>query len=193
MRKITLFFILTYFIFSFESIAQESYSSAKPFDNFSLGLGIGLDHGGFGANFLVYPQQNFGLFIGAGYALAGLGINGGIKVRILSKNPRAVIHPYAVAMYGYNAAVYITNGQQYNKLFYGPTVGLGIDALSNKPAAVGYWSFAILVPFRSPDVQNYINSLQTNYGVSFANNLIPIGISIGYKFVLHRSTYNRGG
>jgi hypothetical protein len=187
MRKIVLFFLLTFLSFSYKSTAQETDPSAKPYDNVSLGLGFGLDHGGFGTNFLVYPQKNVGLFIGAGYAIAGLGVNGGIKVRILPKNPRAVIHPYLVAMYGYNAAVYITNGQQYDKLFYGPTVGLGIDAHSNRPGAIGYWSFAILVPFRSPDVQNYINSLQTNYGVSFANSLIPIGISIGYKFVIHRS------
>jgi len=34
-------------------------------------------------------------------------------------------------------------------------------------------------------VDNYINELQNNYGVSFNNNLLPITFSIGYKFVFN--------
>jgi hypothetical protein len=87
-------------------------------------------------------------------------------------------------MYGYNAAVAVANAQEYNKLFYGPSIGAGLDIgrlVKNK----GYLSLAILIPIRSPDVDNYINELQNNYGVSFNNNLLPITFSIGYKFVFN--------
>jgi hypothetical protein len=183
MRKLTISCLITLLVFSRPSRAQQADSSSAKNDVISFGLGIGLDHGGFGANLIFYPQKNIGLFAGGGVALAGFGFNGGIKLRLLPKGGSSAVHPYVEAMYGYNAAIYISDGPQYNKLFYGPTLGIGIDTHSKKPGTRGYWSFALLIPIRSPDVQNYINSLQ-NDGVSFSNNLIPIGFSIGYKFIL---------
>ncbi len=86
-------------------------------------------------------------------------------------------------MYGYNAAIAVSNATEYNKLFYGPTFGFGIDYRSSKES-IGYWSFAILVPIRSSDVDNYIDDLKTNHGATFSSSLSPIGISLGYRFIL---------
>ena len=47
-----------------------------------LGLGAGLDYGGFGGSILFYPQRNFGFFAGAAYAIAGLGFNAGAKLSL---------------------------------------------------------------------------------------------------------------
>jgi len=161
------------------SRAQKSEKAPVPYDRFSVGIGAGFDYGGFGFNVTGYPQKNIGLFAGAGYAIAGLGFNGGIKYRIL---PGKMFSPYIVGMYGYNAAVAVTNSPSYNKLFYGPSAGAGLDLFSRTGS--GYFSLAILVPFRSPDVNNYINELKNIYGVTFNNTLWPVGISVGYRFII---------
>ncbi len=88
-------------------------------------------------------------------------------------------------MYGYNAAVAVTDappGSNFNKVFYGPSAAVGVDLKTRN--GNGYWSLALTIPFRSPDVDNYINDLQTNDGVSFSNKPLPIGFSVGYRFIL---------
>ena len=165
------------------SFAQDSSSVNVDYDRVSIGLGFGFDYGGLGGNFTVYPQKNIGLFAGAGYAFAGLGYNVGVKLRL---TPKRLFTPFFTAMYGYNAAIVVSNSSNLSfdnlsKLFYGPSVGIGFDLGSIKK---GYLSVAILVPFRSADVDNYINQLKTNDGVQFKNNLLPVAFSIGYRFVL---------
>src|SRR5208283_3104239 len=92
----------------------------------SIGVGLGLDYGGIGAHFLYYPQKNLGLFVGLGDAIAGIGYNVGLKLKFLADHNNTV-SPYLIGMYGYYAAIDITNATQYNKLFYGPTIGFGLD------------------------------------------------------------------
>ena len=147
-----------------------------------MGIGYGQDYGGLGVNLTVYPQENVGFFGGFGYALAGFGYNAGIKLRLLPNQGKSMFRPFVEGMYGYNAAIVITNATQYNKLFYGPTVGAGVDAGSLR-ARHGYFSMAILVPIRNPDAQNYIDGLQA-MGVDFHTNLLPISVSFGYKWIV---------
>jgi|GEM_PF-637344 len=142
----------------------------------SLGFGAGLDYGGFGANLLMYPHDNLGVFIGAGYAIAGFGTNGGVKIRL---NNGTKTRGYVLGMYGYNAAISVSSTTTYNKLFYGPTVGAGIDL---KPGLSGHWSMGVLVPFRNSDVDEYINFLKSQ-GARFKNVLLPITLTVGFRFV----------
>jgi hypothetical protein len=152
-----------------------------PADIFTLGFGFGLDYGGLGVNATVYPQKNIGIFGGVGYALAGAGYNVGVKLRLLPNHGYSRVRPFLEGMYGYNAAVVVSNAPQYNKLYYGPSVGAGVDiGLRNGKTS---FSLAILVPIRSPDVNNYINELQNNYGVTFGN-LSPVDFSFGFKISL---------
>ena len=164
-------------------MSQVKDSTEIKTDKLSLGLGIGLDYGGFGANLVFYPSTHFGLFIGGGYALNGLGVNGGVKYRFISSRPTARINPFLVAMYGYNTAIIVKDATEYNKTFYGATVGIGID-LRQKPYRRGYWTFAILVPIRGSEVNDYIDHLESSHGIKFENALMPIGLSIGYRLVL---------
>ncbi|MBN2638058.1 MAG: hypothetical protein JXR65_03105 [Bacteroidales bacterium] len=152
-------------------------------DKLSVGLGLGMNFGGIGGNFMLYPQKNVGLFVGAGYAYAGVGLNAGVKVRFPKKNKFEHMTPYLLAMYGYNAAIHVTNATEYDKFFYGPTVGFGFDWKSHEKAR-GYWTAAILVPVRSADVQTYMDDLKNNHGVEFKSDLFPVAISIGYRIVL---------
>jgi hypothetical protein len=166
------------------SMAQKNVLDSRKPDIVNFGPGLGFDYGGIGVNLMVYPQKNIGIFLGGGYAIAGFGYNAGIKLR-LSPDRASVVNPFFTAMYGYNAAVAISGSSQFDKLFYGPTLGAGIDLRSKKTFSKGYLSLAIMVPIRNSDAQNYIDLLKNQYGASFTSNLIPIGFSVGYKFILN--------
>jgi hypothetical protein len=153
-------------------------------DKVSLGAGLGMDFGGLGVNLLVYPHRNIGLFGCVGYAMAGTGYNIGTKIRFVSENTKSKATFYGLAMYGYNAAIAVTNATEYNKLFYGPTLGFGFDYKSH-PSKRGYWTFCILLPIRSTEVDDYINDLKDHHSIEFKNELMPIGITMGYRIILN--------
>ena len=159
-------------------ISTLSYSQI---DKSSAGLGLGLDYGGIGMNLTRYLTKSMGLYAGVGYALADFGFNGGIKFRFISETSRVV--PFLTAMYGYNTAVVVSNAApyNYNKMFYGPSVGFGLD-FRGRPEKKGYFSFALIVPIRGSEVDSYLNNLR-NKGVSIGSPL-PISVSIGYRFIL---------
>lgn len=181
MKKIKISIILCLFLSSFHLIAQDTIRVPRVIDRSSFGIGMGLDFGGFGANVLVYPDKNFGLFGGVGYALGGIGFNAGTKIRLISKKHNT--DPYAIAMYGYNAAIKVKGASQYDKLFYGPSLGIGMDFHTTRMKR-SYYSMALLVPIRSSAVNDYIDDLENHHGVNFSNELPPLAISIGYRFVL---------
>lgn len=181
MQKIKISIIVGLFLISFNLIAQDSIPS-RVIDKTSFGIGAGFDFGGIGTNLLVYPTENVGLFGGMGYAIAGVGFNVGAKFRLISKKHNA--DPYALVMYGYNAAIAVKNASNYNKLFYGPTFGFGFDLRSNRIKR-SYWSLALLIPIRSSEVNDYMDDLKNNHGIEFKNELPPIGISIGYRFIIN--------
>lgn len=182
MKRFTLIFALITLL-AIQAMSQVKDSSEVKTDKLSLGIGMGLDYGGFGANIVFYPSTHFGLFFGGGYALNGLGVNGGIKYRFISSRPKARINPYFSAMYGYNTTIVVKNATEYNKTFYRSTVGIGID-FRQRPYRKGYWTIALLVPIRGSKVNDYIDDLKNNHGVEFKNELMPIAISFGYRLVL---------
>jgi hypothetical protein len=142
---------------------------------FAFGFGGGLDYGGFGVNLTFYPQKNIGLFAGGGYALAGLGYNVGLKGRITSSD----FNPFLLLMYGYNTAIVVKNAESLNRLFYGPTAGIGFDAQRGSHST-GCWSFALLIPIRDSEVDDYMTALKKR-GVVFKRELLPFLVSIGFK------------
>ena len=85
-------------------------------------------------------------------------------------------------MYGYNAAIAVTDASQYDKVFYGPTVGIGID-LKSRPSSKIYYSIGLSVPIRSSEVDDYMNDLKNNHNVEFKNDLFPVTFSIGFKYI----------
>jgi len=181
MKKLKITIIICLFLGSFNLIAQDSIQVPRVIDKSSFGIGGGFDFGGLGANVLVYPGKNVGLFGGVGYALGGIGYNAGAKFRIISKKHNT--DPYAIIMYGYNAAIKVTGASQYNKLFYGPSFGIGLD-FHPKHTERSYFSMALLVPIRSSAVNEYMDDLKNNHGVEFKNELLPVAFSIGYRFIL---------
>lgn len=182
--KITaLIFLLTFQLNAQFTSQEDPFQTTWQLDQISIGIGGGLDYGGFGGNVTYYPAKSIGLFGGMGYALAGVGFNAGVKFRYVPDKPDAKVHPFGLVMYGYNAAIAVLNASQHNKLFYGPTFGGGIDFHRN-PLKKGYWSFAIFVPIRNSEVNEYIEHLENDYGAEFQNGLFPIAGSIGYRFII---------
>jgi hypothetical protein len=163
-------------------IKSTGYYKAPILDNMSIGLGLGMDYGGIGSSVLIYPQKNIGFFAGLGYAME-IGFNIGCKLRLIGDKHTSHLYPYLLGMYGYNAIIVVSNNKQYNKTFYGPTLGFGCD-LRSSPKKRSYWTFAVLIPIRGSEVENYMDDLKNNNGVIFKNNLFPITISIGHRFIL---------
>lgn len=176
MRKI----ILLAAIFGFSHVySQNSTESETQFQNtpFNVGLGIGMNYGGFGANATYIVQNRVGLFLGLGYNLAGLGYNVGATYRI---SPDKRVTPYFLFMYGYNGVVKVTGGFEYEEIYYGPTLGFGVEIkMRNQPS--NFFNLGLLVPFRDAAFQNDIDNLKS-LGVDFNSEPLPIGISIGYHF-----------
>ena len=94
-----------------ESFSHHSvdYPWMNNSDIAALGIGIGLDLGVLGANLIVYPQRNIGVFGGFAYVLIGTGYNVGIKLRGIRKSTQNRVIPYAIGMYGFQTAVVIVN------------------------------------------------------------------------------------
>ena len=181
MKKATIFALIL--LLAAPLFAQQVFQANTTVDQISVGVGGGLDYGGFGGKLIYYPKQSIGLFGGVGYALAGLGFNGGVKFRYIPDKPNVRIFPYGIAMYGYNAAIAVMNASYLNKIFYGPTLGGGIDLYSN-PNKRGYWSFAVFVPIRKAEVKTYMDQLENEHSVDFNNKLFPITASIAYNFII---------
>lgn len=183
MKKFLLLIVISSFLTSILRSQVSVPMGSLHSDKFSLGIGFGLDYGGIGGNLLAYPQRNIGLFVGAGYALAGVGFNCGIKARIITKNYSYPLAPFIVGMYGYNAVIKVSNAEHLNKIFFGPTVGFGFD-LHPRNLSGGYFSFGFLLPIRGDEVNNYIQNLEDNHNVTFERELLPFGISIGFRVVI---------
>ncbi len=157
-------------------------NSIISYDRISAGLGLGLDYGGLGANILLYPQKNVGVFFGLGYNFVKTGVNTGIKARIIVGNSRTNVGISALAMYGYNAAIGVSDRPDLSKVFHGFSLGIGIDF---KPwAGTDDYAFTgIYLPVRRPEVKEYIDNLKDS-GVQFDGELSPVLIAIGYRITI---------
>jgi hypothetical protein len=157
------------------SLAQHKSFRNSALDIMSVGIGIGFDHGGIGANALLYPNDNLGFFVGAGYALAGPAFNAGLKYRLTNYSSK--YHPFFSAMYGHNALIATSNAR--DKLFYGTTLGVGIDV--HPQWRYNYFSFSLLVPIKGSEMKEYLDN-SNGHGLSYNSTSIPIGISVSYRF-----------
>ncbi|MFP5041237.1 hypothetical protein [Parasediminibacterium sp. JCM 36343] len=183
-KKLRLIVYACSLLFVAQSHAQTNDDSPfKAYDNISIGIGAGIDYGGLGANVLYYPKKKLGFFAGAGYAIAGMGVNAGVKYRFLNETSSSRNVFYLMGMYGYNAAIKITTvgGQTIeNSLYYGPSFGVGIER-KRRAYKKGCWSFALLVPIRSQafyEKYDYYKNLGTKF------TYLPFSISVGYRFYL---------
>jgi hypothetical protein len=159
-------------------------ANTVPVDKLSLGVGIGYDFGGLGGvNAIYYLQRSIGVFGGGGYTPAGIGYGGGVKLRVLTNKQATVVVPFAVAMYGYYAAIAPKGYSYYNRIYFGPIVGIGADYRPGN-SKFGYITGTIFVAIRNMDPKNYIDYLTNFQGINVNHKLHALSASIGYKFIL---------
>ncbi|WP_421763383.1 hypothetical protein [Ekhidna sp.] len=168
MKRLRTFFF-TLVVCSFTSNGQDS--------NASLGLGLGLDYGGIGAQVAIKADNDLALFGGIGTALAGPGFNVGVRYFFESKGSEQF---FVHGMYGYNAVIVIQGMSSANKVYYGPSIGGGIN-LPNKNNT--FWELAVNIPFRSSDFRNDWDDFNDDPNIEIGR-LLPFTISIGYNFRL---------
>jgi hypothetical protein len=112
--------------------------------------------------------------------LIGFGYNAGLKLRIISKEVTKHTNIFFMGMYGYNAVINVKDAEEFNKMYYGPTFGVGIDVKPNLRKS-NYYSFVISVPIRDPEVKSQMHTLEHYHGISFNNGLWPIAVSITHR------------
>ncbi|MCJ7447208.1 MAG: hypothetical protein MUO72_05930 [Bacteroidales bacterium] len=170
------------FILIFLSTAVHLYSqnqsSGEPiFPRYNIGIGAGIDYGGFGGRFSVLTSERLEFFGAIGYNLLGLGFNAGVDIRIL---PLSRICPFVGAMYGYNAVIKVTGTELYNRIYYGPSWAIGLEFwLKRHPY---FLNLELIVPIRSSEFHDDIKSLKNNPNITFTNELLPVGLGIGFHF-----------
>lgn len=163
--------IISLFVMSaFFACAQE-YETPKV----NLGLGMGMDYGGFGARLSVSPVPVFGVFGAAGFNLHKVGVNFG---GILRLRPEKKICPVLMGMYGYNGVIVVVGKSEYNKTYYGPTVAGGMEL---RFKSGNYLNFELLVPFRQQEWEDDWRAIEDDPDVNIAEPL-PVGIGLGFHF-----------
>lgn len=158
------------------AINNEVIKSEDNLDKLSVSFGIGLDHGGIGFNVLYHPVQNIGFFGGLGIAFIKPGFNIGTKIKLKSEMK---YKPSLLAMYGYDAVIIVKNKPAWNKIFYGPMVGISFEQ-SLRSSRKGYFNYSLIVPLDRGEAYSYIDDLKSK-GVVFYNVLLPFAISASYK------------
>lgn len=142
----------------------------------SIGVGLGLDYGGFGARGTFYLTPHIDLFIAAGYAIADLGTNAGLIFQIA---PKAMVHPTFSIMYGYNTALIIVGAPQLDKLYYGASAGVGIKI---RVARVHNIHFSLILPRRPPEYFADTGPLRVTYSIQAPPDfLFSIGVLFGFR------------
>lgn len=164
-----------------EEIISEYTPTHYASDFASFGIGTGLNYGGAGINCLIYPQKNFGFFVAGGITLAGVTYNTGIKLRLIKKLNIKTLVPTLTVMQGCNTVVFLRYGSNLNKIYYGMTLGLGVDAHFKKNKK-GYWSFDVFCPIRNPEIYEYVDDLKERQSLGFRLGWFPITLSAGYRF-----------
>lgn len=147
-----------------------------------IGVGAGMDYGGFGANYTGYVKKNIGIFAGAGYAYAGFGYNFGMKLRMIPRKNEPKLFPFAMGMWGYNSA-YTSDQPSLSEVWQGFTVGIGTD-YRTLTTSKGYWSVAVLAPFHSRDAKDYKDWLEENVPGDYQTWVHSVGFSIGYHWII---------
>jgi hypothetical protein len=157
--------------------AQVQQNDSIPQYKTNIGIGIGLDYGGFGFRVGYMPIRYLHFFGAAGYNLAEIGYNVGITCRIL---PKKKICPTVGVIYGYNAVIVIKGYGEFHKTYYGPTITAGFEFRSWRKK--NFINLEILFPFRSIEFDKKIDEIKSNPQIKLYNEPLSFTVSIGYHF-----------
>ncbi|TAH27152.1 MAG: hypothetical protein EAZ07_02660 [Cytophagales bacterium] len=161
-------------VYSFISKKDNDTTSTEP--KVTIGLGAGLNYGGFGVQGGFQPIPYIRAIAGYGTNLIDMNYNLGLQFRL---RPNKRFCPTISYMYGYNAAIFNKEFTEQSKSFDGSTLGAGIEFWNQKKSKALF--FQVFLPIRSIA---YENSSLTSDATLFYNTLNsnPILLSIGVHF-----------
>ena len=162
-------------VFLFAGNMLYAQSEQKVF----LGLGGGLDYGGFGGKIEYLPVKSFGLFGGLGYNLLEAGWNLGATYKIL---PDKKVSPNLMLFYGYNGVTKVEGASHYDMTSYGVTIGANLDISMGRKG--NKLSVGLFVPIRSEKFNDNYDAMKADSNIKLKNELLPVAISIGFNFKL---------
>ena len=178
----TLIKISLILIFSFVgtiTAAQDNHLSSMKGES-SLGIGIGLPYGALGIRFGTNLADNLNLFGGLGYQISGVGYNLGLLKDFKSSSSTQF---YLTGMYGTNAAINVEGLSEYDNVYTGATLGMGIKINSRKTEG-NFWDIGLLIPFTSSSFKEDEDQVENDPRVAEFNGAWPVLITVGYNFNL---------
>ncbi len=173
----TLILALTLMLMGLRAIGQDGAPKPSVSDAPHMGMGIGLDMGGIGLRADVPVTRRIAVLGGAGYALAGIGWNAGLQYRFMPDRKAGL---FCAALYGYNAAIKLKGGSQHDALYYGPSVGAGVEL--RRAHTANFWKIALFVPFRSADFDNDLQELKDKGHFKDKQPPWPVLFGVAYHF-----------
>jgi hypothetical protein len=159
--------------------AKKNHLSSQAGET-TFGLGLGLPYGALGVRLGTNITNGLNLFGGVGYQIAGVGYNIGLLKDFPSSG---MTQFYLTGMYGTNAAIKVVGLSDYNKVYTGPTFGLGIKINSRKTEG-NYWDVGLLVPIRSDNYEEDERAVRIDPRISKFQGPFPLLIVVGYNFNL---------
>jgi len=180
MKQFALLLASAPLIVSAQDYVQPLRPASHSGTEWNLGLGLGIDYGGFGAQVQCRPAPPLVMFAAGGYALAGFGYNVGAQGRIL---PMAKWCPFVSAMYGYNAVIVVQGASGYNQLYYGPSVGAGVE-VHRRDNPDNFWRLELILPFRPQEFQDDMDALKKNPLIDIRSEPPPFSFSVAFHFGL---------
>jgi hypothetical protein len=154
---------------------ENALAEAEEESHLHLGIGLGQGYGGIGFRLTALPVKQLGIFGGLGYNLHKAGWNLGAVVRLMDKR----VKPTLMVMYGYNAVIVVKGADKYNKTYYGPSIGGGIEL--HKKHGNDFWNFELIIPLRPQAYRDDLKALQNNTAITISEPP-PFTIGVGYHF-----------
>lgn len=140
-----------------------------------LGLGIGQEVGGVGANLAYWPAPWLAGFAGGGLAFAGFAYQTGIDLRLPTEKRTS---PFLSLMYGYTAALHIKGLEHLDRIDVGPSIGAGV--MLKARILRNYWRFSVNYPVRSSEFMDHYEKVKNRPDVEMQSTLLPITFGISY-------------
>ena len=154
------------------------HASGQILDKVNVGVGMGLDYGGFGSRLTYQATSNIGLYGSLGYNLNQLGYNLGAHFKLPMSSRLDWV---STAMYGYNAVLMVDGPEgKIKTTYYGPSLGSGVHW--KRATNDNYWSLELILPFRNQALSSAMDDLNlAGYSVG---KMLPLSFSLGYHFKL---------
>jgi len=82
-------------------------------------------------------------------------------------------------MYGCNSAIFVEGAEEYNKVYHGWTVGLGLELRFGKNKQTGF-NMDLNVPLRTSEFWADWDDVKQNPGIQITQEPMPVAFSIGF-------------